>query len=192
MDRENLCHGERSIFSKENTPQWLKASTEVPSLFRKISWNSPAYCGPGTNRCPGDHYQRTLAGRTVFQMPSQLSRPEQECPGSFIELKTWPWWQSWMKEVKGIRHRGRGVYLRCPVFTTVQFSLRNEGSSEYICLCEGREILSPNFQTFQDPRHQFHGIGRLVSETLYLFATLALLHIQAEQILGTFLPSLKV
>jgi hypothetical protein len=97
-----------------------------------------------------------------------------------------------MKEVKGIRHRGRGVYLRCPVFTTVQFSLRNEGSSEYICLCEGREILSPNFQTFQDPRHQFHGIGRLVSETLYLFATLALLHIQAELILGTFLPSLKV
>ena len=99
---------------------------------------------------------------------------------------------SWMKEVKGIRHRGRGVYLRCLVFTTVQFSLRDEGSSEYICLCEGREILSPNFQTFQDPRHQFHGIGRLVSETLYLFATLALLHIQAEQILGTFLPSLKV
>jgi hypothetical protein len=98
----------------------------------------------------------------------------------------------WMKEVKGIRHRGRGVYLRCLVFTTVQFSLRDEGSSEYICLCEGREILSPNFQTFQDPRHQFHGIGRLVSETLYLFATLALLHIQAELILGTFLPSLKV
>jgi hypothetical protein len=29
-------------------------------------------------------------------------------------------------------------------------------------LCEGRESLSPNFQTFQDPRHQFHGIGRLV------------------------------
>ena len=106
--------------------------------------------------------------------------------------KSHPLYFSWMKEVKGIRHRGRGVYLRCPVFTTVQFSLRDEGSSEYICLCEGREILSPNFQTFQDPRHQFHGIGRLVSETLYLFATLALLHIQAELILGTFLPSLKV
>jgi hypothetical protein len=56
-----------------------------------------------------------------------------------------------MKEVKGIRHRGRRVYLRCPVFTTVQFSLRDEGSSEYICLCEGREILSPNFQTFKTP-----------------------------------------
>jgi hypothetical protein len=95
----------------------------------------------------------------------------------------------WMKEVKGIRHRGRGAYLRCPVFTTVQLSLHDEGSSEYICLCAGREILRPNFQTFQDPRHQFHGIGRLVSETLYLFATLALLHIQAELILGTFLPS---
>jgi hypothetical protein len=38
----------------------------------------------------------------------------------------------WMKEVKGIRHGGGGAYLRCPVFTTVQFSLRDEGSSEYI------------------------------------------------------------
>ncbi len=64
-----------------------------------------------------------------------------------------------MKEVKGIRHGGGGAYLRCPVFTTVQFSLRDEGSSEYICVCEGRESLSPNFQTFQDHRHQFHGIG---------------------------------
>ncbi len=38
----------------------------------------------------------------------------------------------WMKEVKGIRHGGGGAYLRCPVFTTVEFSLRDEGSSEYI------------------------------------------------------------
>jgi hypothetical protein len=38
----------------------------------------------------------------------------------------------WMKEEKGIRHRGEGTYLRCPVSTSVQFSLRNEGSSEYI------------------------------------------------------------
>jgi hypothetical protein len=51
----------------------------------------------------------------------------------------------WMKEVKGIRHGGRGAYLRCPVFTTVQFSLREEGSSEYIRVCEGRESLWPNF-----------------------------------------------
>ncbi len=42
-------------------------------------------------------------------------------------------------------------------------------------MCEGRESLSPDFQTFQDPRHQFHKIGRLVLETLYLFAILALL-----------------
>jgi hypothetical protein len=58
------------------------------------------------------------------------------------------------------------AYLRCPVFTSVHFSLRNEGSSEYIRLCEGRESLSPNFQTFQDPRHQFHGIGRLVLHSI--------------------------
>ncbi len=41
----------------------------------------------------------------------------------------------WMKEVKGIRHGGGGAYLRCPVFTTVQFSLHDEGSSEYIRVC---------------------------------------------------------
>jgi hypothetical protein len=33
---------------------------------------------------------------------------------------------------KGIRHGGGGFNLRCPVYTTVHFSLRNEGSSEYI------------------------------------------------------------
>ncbi len=70
----------------------------------------------------------------------------------------------WRK--KGIIHRGEGAYLRCPVFTSVHFSLRNEGSSEYIRLCEGRESLSPNFQTFQDPRHQFHGIGRLILHSI--------------------------
>ncbi len=75
----------------------------------------------------------------------------------------------WRK--KGIIHRGVGVYLRCPVSTSVHFNLRNEGSSEYIRVCEGRESLSPNFQTFSDPRHQFHVIGRLVLETLYLLAT---------------------
>ncbi len=47
---------------------------------------------------------------------------------------------------KGIRHGGGGAYLRCPVFTTVHFSLRDEGSSEYIRLCEKeKEILSSNF-----------------------------------------------
>jgi hypothetical protein len=53
----------------------------------------------------------------------------------------------WMKEEKGIRHRGEGAYLRCPVSTSVQFSLRNEGSSEYICVCEGRESLRLLFLT---------------------------------------------
>jgi hypothetical protein len=57
----------------------------------------------------------------------------------------------WMKEEKGIRHRGEGAYLRCPVSTSVQFSLRNEGSSEYICVCEGRESLRPNFKLFTTP-----------------------------------------
>jgi hypothetical protein len=40
-------------------------------------------------------------------------------------------------------------------------------SQWYIRLCEGRESLSPKFQTFQDPRHQFHGISRLVSDLLF-------------------------
>ena len=39
-----------------------------------------------------------------------------------------------MKEEKGIIHRGRGAYLHCPVSTSVQFSLRNEGSTEYMCV----------------------------------------------------------
>jgi hypothetical protein len=46
----------------------------------------------------------------------------------------------WMKEVIGIRHGGGGANLRCPVSTSVHFSLRNEGSSEYIQVCEGREL----------------------------------------------------
>ncbi len=46
---------------------------------------------------------------------------------------------------KGIRHGGGGANLRCPVFTTVHFSLRDEGSSEYIQVCGGRESLRPNF-----------------------------------------------
>jgi hypothetical protein len=41
---------------------------------------------------------------------------------------------------------GRGANLRCPVSTTVRFSLRNEGSSEYIHVWEGGESLSPNFK----------------------------------------------
>jgi hypothetical protein len=39
-----------------------------------------------------------------------------------------------MKEEKGIIHRGRGANLRCPVSTAVQFSLRDEGSTEYMCV----------------------------------------------------------
>ena len=93
----------------------------------------------------------------------------------------------WMKEAMDNTSRV-GVCLRCPVFISVHFSLHDEGSSEYIRLCEGRESLSPNFQTFHDPRHQFHGISTLVSETLHPLATLALLHM----IPWTFLHSLNV
>ncbi len=40
----------------------------------------------------------------------------------------------WMKELKGIIHRGEGAFLRCPVSTSIQFSLRDEGSTEYMCV----------------------------------------------------------
>jgi hypothetical protein len=71
--------------------------------------------------------------------------------------------QPWMKEEKWIIHRGWGAYLCCPVSISVHFSLRNEGSSEYICLCGGIESLSPNFKTFKDPRHKFPETCRLAS-----------------------------
>jgi hypothetical protein len=35
---------------------------------------------------------------------------------------------------EGDKTSREGVYLRCPVFTTVQFSLRNKGSTEYMCV----------------------------------------------------------
>ena len=57
--------------------------------------------------------------------------------------------REWVKSMdegsKWIRHGGGGAYLRCPVFTTVHFSLRDEGSSEYIQVSERRESLRPNF-----------------------------------------------
>jgi hypothetical protein len=56
-----------------------------------------------------------------------------------------PWAPTMDEGSKGIRHGGGGAYLRCPVLTTVHFSLRDEGSSEYIQVCEGRESLRPNF-----------------------------------------------
>jgi hypothetical protein len=39
-----------------------------------------------------------------------------------------------MKELKGIIHGGEGAFLRCPVSNSVQFSLCNEGSTEYMCV----------------------------------------------------------
>ncbi len=49
-------------------------------------------------------------------------------------FRLWRLWQPWMKELKGIIHRGEGAFLRCPVSTSVQFSLRDEGSTEYMCV----------------------------------------------------------
>jgi hypothetical protein len=60
---------------------------------------------------------------------------------------------------KGIIHREGG-----PTYAA-------RSQYRYIRLCEVKESLSPNFQSFQDLRHQFHGIDRLVSETLYLLTT---------------------
>ncbi len=42
--------------------------------------------------------------------------------------------KAWMKEEKGIIHQGWGAHLRCPVCTSVQFSLPNKGSTEYMCV----------------------------------------------------------
>ncbi len=44
------------------------------------------------------------------------------------------WVTAWMKEVVRDNHRGGGACLRCPVSTSVHFSLCNEGSSEYMCV----------------------------------------------------------
>jgi hypothetical protein len=58
----------------------------------------------------------------------------QHTAGGFPSGKICDMVQSWMKEEKGIIHRGRGAHLRCPVSTAVQFSLRDEGSTEYMCV----------------------------------------------------------
>jgi hypothetical protein len=80
-----------------------------------------------------------------FQCGSEPgSREPNQCGSMRIRILV-RLFRPWMKEEKGIRHRGEGAYLRCPVSTSVQFSLHNEGSSEYICVCEGRESLRPNF-----------------------------------------------
>ncbi len=50
---------------------------------------------------------------------------------SYVAL-TLSFTHGWRK--KGIIHRGWGAYLRCPVSTSVHFSLRYEGSTEYVCV----------------------------------------------------------
>jgi hypothetical protein len=39
-----------------------------------------------------------------------------------------------MKEVRDNTSRKGGLYLRCPVSASVHFSLRDEGSSGYMCV----------------------------------------------------------
>jgi hypothetical protein len=49
-------------------------------------------------------------------------------------MSTDTWNLPWMKELKRIIHGGEGAFLRCPVSNSVQFSLRDEGSTEYMCV----------------------------------------------------------
>jgi hypothetical protein len=53
----------------------------------------------------------------------------------------------WMKEERD-KTSSVGAYPRCPVSTSVHFSLRNEGFSENIRVFEGRESLIMNFLNF--------------------------------------------
>ncbi len=107
----------------------------LTSVLSLQAWNSEEYSNTVTLR-----YVLCSVGLSVLSLSPSVGRVGQRGVQ-----------QPWMKEVKGIRHRGEGAYLRYPVFTTVQFSLRDEGSSEYICVCEGRESLRPNFKLFRTP-----------------------------------------
>ncbi len=79
----------------------------------------------------------SLSYRQLGREESPLVRPE---------------FEPWMKEERDKTSRGGGLPALPAVSTSVHFSLRNEGSSEHILLCEGRESLSPNFQTFLEPQ----------------------------------------
>ncbi len=88
---------------------------------------------------------QAIATMTYTRWHTLPSQKDLGCMGApsflhgFICLRPPPlvWPHGWRK--LGIIHRGGGSYLRCPVFTSVHFSLRNEGSSVYIHVCEGRE-----------------------------------------------------
>ncbi len=56
----------------------------------------------------------------------------------------------WMKEAMDNTSRV-GVCLRCPVFISVHFSLRNEGSSEYIRCVKGERAWARIFKLFMTP-----------------------------------------
>jgi hypothetical protein len=84
-----------------------------------------------------------------------------------LELQHWGM-LPWMKEERDNKLRRGGP----PTLPSAQslpqyisaFATRVLQSTH---ICVKGESLCPNFQTFQDPRHQFHGIGRLVSDLLF-------------------------
>ena len=140
----------------------------------------------------------------IYEIFEELSRVRSHAPSIQSHRGTkvvWPDFSQWASQKNrfALIYFGKIQFLPPCIWNlpfmssaSVQFSLRNEGSSEYIRLCEGRESLSPNFKTSQDPMHQFHKIGILFSGTLYIIAIPALLHMQAELIPWKFLHFLKV
>jgi hypothetical protein len=84
----------------------------------------------------------------------------------------------------------RGAHLRCPVSTSVQFSLRNEGSSStYVCV-KGERSCAQIFELF---RTQGINSTELVDWfRVCSFVGYSSLHMQAEMIPRKFLHSLKV
>jgi hypothetical protein len=75
---------------------------------------------------------------------------------------------------KGIIHRGVGAYLPYAARSLPQYIsafATRVLQSTYVCV-KGKREPEPEFSNFSGPQlHQFHGIGRLVSETLYLLNT---------------------
>jgi hypothetical protein len=92
----------------------------------------------------------------------------------------------WMKELLDNTSSGGPTYAAQskPQYNSAFATRVLQSAYVYV---KGRESLSPNFKTFQDPMHQFHKIGILFSGTLYIIAIPALLHMQAELIPWKFL-----
>jgi hypothetical protein len=72
------------------------------------------------------------AGQKSIVPAQRVRRTNHEGPLSFVFESPFTSVSTMDEGSKRIRHGGGGADLRCPVYTTVHFSLRNEGSSEYI------------------------------------------------------------